>query len=373
MHQHFHKHWRPNVEMDEIFANTFLRSFGLSMVGLFVPLFFMERGIPLGTVLLSYYGVFYTTSLIANFFSSRLLRRAGIKHTMALSVPFVVSQLILLQFFDTYRSSLVLLGFLGGIALSLYWMGLHTDFALAADRKKEGTETGMMFAFIHLAGMVGPLLGGFIIVKYGFHTLFLAAIAMIALSIVPLMRTKEMRKPKKGSVSRFMKAENLRFAFRFFVQGFLIVVDGIMWPVFIFITLGSFVDVGAAGSISILGTAVFSLFLGKVVDGVGSRKVLRMVALPLALVHYFMPAATMVAAIFALSLLNGFVTVGADLPIYRSFARYARKKDAVGYTLFRETMIGIGRLTAILIAALAIDKAGVSFYLGALVSLLLAL
>ncbi|MBI4017668.1 MAG: MFS transporter [Candidatus Aenigmarchaeota archaeon] len=371
MFDHGNGMWHLNKEMSEVMANTFLRSFGLSMVGIFVPLFFLQRHMTLATILVVYYGAMYLTAAVSNFYAASLVRHVGIKRTMMLSVPFLVAQITLLRFFDTFPVPLVLIGMLGGVSISLYWIGLHTDFILSADRKKEGAETGEMMAIANVASILGPLLGGIVIAKYGFHTLFLTSVIMIALSVLPLLRTKDTVKPSVNPFATYIRAENVRYAWRFFVQGFHIIVDGLAWPIFIYANLSSFISVGTAGSLGLAGTALFSALLGKVVDATGSRRLLKLAALPLAIVYYLMPSATMAFVVFAVSIAQGFLMVGINLPVYRSFVKYARENDALGYTLFRESIINVGKLVGLALMVATLGSPGAPFHIASIITLLL--
>ncbi|QQG40044.1 MAG: hypothetical protein HYS81_01380 [Candidatus Aenigmatarchaeota archaeon] len=343
------------------------------MVGVFVPLYFLGKGMPLPLMLLQYYGVMYLTSMVANFITVRLMPVIGLKHTIAASAPFLMLQLVLLNVYDTSPVNPSVIAALGGVALSLYWMGLHTDFSLSTDKRKEGAESGVLFSAVRAAAIFGPLLGGLILTTYGFPALFLSALTLVALSTLPLLATKDVKKPEIVSWSSYATTENMRYAIRFFVDGFRAVIEGILWPVFIFAVLGDFFGVGVAGSLAIVGSIFFSNYLGRITDRIGTTKVLRITAVPLAAFYYLLPLARTEFLVLAASLAMGIVALGADLPVYRSFIRHAKENDVVGYTLFRETLMNMGKLTCLIVVALAADTLGFGFYLASLLSVLLVL
>lgn len=367
----YHRYWHFNIELNEIFVNMFLRSFGLSMIGIFVPLYFLEQGIALELILLQYFAIMYAVTLVTNVVAARLIWVIGLKHTIMLSLPFLVAQLVLLHLYSSFPAPLSVIASFGGVALSLYWMGLHTDFALAADVRREGAESGVMFIAVRLASVFGPVIGGLVLTIYGFPALFLVALAIVMLSAAPLLRTADVKRPEASPWTAYVTLTNVRYAIRFFVDGFRVVVEGILWPVFIYFVVKDFVGVGAAGSLAILGSALFSGLFGKIADKIGSTRLLRIMALPMAIFYYLMPLAQTEVLVLAISMVIGVISVGVDLPIYRSFIRHAKRNDIVGYTLFRETLMNMGKIIGLFVVAFTVDKFGAGFYMASLLSLFL--
>jgi hypothetical protein len=116
MHTHhdqlFHNHFFSNP-LNQLYVSMAIRSFGISLVGLFIPVYLhVQLGYTLQQTLVYFIsaGVFFAlvTPLVA-----MMTHKIGIKHVIALSVPFYIATLFLLYFLQYAKVPLWIIGLLG--------------------------------------------------------------------------------------------------------------------------------------------------------------------------------------------------------------------------------------------------------------------
>ena len=163
---HSHSFWfklLPHEELKQIYLSAAIRSFSLSLVGLFIPLFlYHERGVSFSNTLLFY--IFFS-SIFALFtpLAAKFAARFGIKHSVLVSIPIYLGFLCAIYLLSPTTPNLFIMGSLLGLSLALYWMGMNLIFHRASDHKHRGEEVGKKLGYSILAAMIGPLIGGFLI------------------------------------------------------------------------------------------------------------------------------------------------------------------------------------------------------------------
>src|SRR3989338_3259665 len=172
-HNNFGLHLLPRKELTQVYASAALRSFAISLVSLFIPIYlYIERGYTLQETLiffLIYSVMFALFTPVAAKFSARY----GIKHSVLISVPLYLGFIILLYLLPHFKIPLFVMGILLGMSLAFYWMGMNLVFRKASNQCSRGAEVGKKMSVSILATMIGPLLGGLIIQNFGFKVLFI--------------------------------------------------------------------------------------------------------------------------------------------------------------------------------------------------------
>jgi len=245
-----------------------------SLLGIFLPVFlyekiFNENFWPVAL----FYGLGYGVYGLTVFFGARFLNRFGFRRALRWSVVLGALFFVIFYFMNSENWIYLLpLSFVVVIFYRLlYWIPYHVDFAKFTDKKNRGRQVSMFFAARYLFGIFMPLVSGFLILKFGFNTLFVLAILLYLVSGVSYLiipRTKEkfswsLRQTWKEMVSK--KRRGLVFAY--FADGAETVVGLIVWPVFIFILLsGNYFIVGLVFTVVLAVTTIIQLILGRYVD-----------------------------------------------------------------------------------------------------------
>lgn len=277
---HFpHMHIPLNRELREFYAFLAIRSLGLYMIGIFVPIYlYLYFGRSLALVFL-FLAIRYTVFGLFAPIGAKVISKIGIKHTLLLSTPFIFIYYVGLWQIDSLNyAGAFMLAVLSGLASTLYWTAYHIYFTRFSDKGKRGREMGYRSIILHIAAAVSPFIGGFIIAGFGFGVLFIIVLSFLFASIIPLFLSKEAHEEYHDSYRqtfRMFKMKKYRKAVAALVaQGVDTGIEAYAWPLFLFILAINFESLGIIASASFLISMVFVYYIGKKADEVGSEKLL---------------------------------------------------------------------------------------------------
>ena len=277
----------PRRQVREMYAFLFLFSFAASLITIFEPVFFYQAGMSLAKIA-GFYAVHYTLYIFALPLGGMFAARFGYERALTASTPLFVFYFLLLAVIPSFPE----LFWLATIVLTcfkiLYWPAYHATFSAFADGKNRGTEQSWIRLIARGAGIVGPLLGGVIIAAFGFPALFILAAALISVAGIPLLRTKEeyhLKKLDYGAPWRLLTSPRHRRMSIAMLGWGENLVHLVMWPVFIFIMVGSVESLGLIASVSSLFVVLWGFAVGELSDRLGTRKMLR-VFVPLSALSY---------------------------------------------------------------------------------------
>ncbi|RLC37760.1 hypothetical protein DRH27_03585, partial [Candidatus Falkowbacteria bacterium] len=152
-----------------------------------------------------------------------------------------------------------------------WWMPIHTDIAKFTDKKNRAKELSAVEATTLFTGAIGPIIAGWILMKYNFDILFFLGIIIYLISFLPLMylpRTKE--KFSWGyfeTWKKFFSKKRRRAIIAFAGNGAEDVVGVVIWPIFIFNLLkGNYFEIGALTSLVVAVTIIMQLLAGNYAD-----------------------------------------------------------------------------------------------------------
>src|SRR3989344_5948383 len=132
---HFHmNHYQHllNRELDELYASMAMRSFALSIVGIFVPLYLLEIGLSVQGVI-TFFLIFAVTRAAFSVPSAGLAARYGLKKMMLASTVMMALYYFLLRFATGFDVNF--LAVLSGIALTIFWTSYHIDFIKCSKKR----------------------------------------------------------------------------------------------------------------------------------------------------------------------------------------------------------------------------------------------
>ncbi|MBU2496781.1 MAG: MFS transporter [Nanoarchaeota archaeon] len=337
---HFIKH----RELNEIYLSIALRFFALSMIGIFLPVYFLfDLGFSLELVMY-FFIIFSVFFAISAFIGAKIATKIGFKHAILLSIPFLIAFFLLLPLLETYRIPLFLLAAIGAFSHGLYWIGHHTDLAKFTAKKKRVKQVGWSFFINSAATLLGPLVGGLILTYFNFTILFTVGSIILLASTIPLFFSKEFYEKFPFSVKKVFKRGTIRDALTFISQGMEIGAAGVLWPIFIFFILGQYFVLGIIGTISGAVGALSCLFAGTFSEKVGKRTAIRIGAFSLSALWFLRVIVQTVTHVYVMtffSFLQTFSYVPLDTLAYNK-ARFSRR--IVEFLVFREIFLNLGRV-----------------------------
>lgn len=361
-----------------LFMNRILQAVSFGFFDLFLPIFLYQQfNNSLGIVLV-YFIFDFLLYVLTVPLGARLMSKLGLRESMIVSSIFLVGFYIAFRFFNPVYLYLIIPLALRMVFRNLYWVPYHTEFTEFTDRFHRGKQIGLLEAIYAVLSIGIPITAGFILSNYGFDYLFILAIIIVVLSIIPLFLTQKVKeKYAWGYFKTFRKLfsrGNKRTTLAFFADGLQDGVGLIIWPVFIFIILeGKYSSVGIVITLVVFVTVILKLVFGFLSDKMSKHKLLRYGSFFYALGWVFKSMVDSAGHIFVAGTYHDFSKVVMRLPF--DTIRYERAADwghyVDEYTVLREIAINAGRVVTLIIALGLIQFVDVRavFYLAAFASL----
>ncbi len=267
-----------NKEVDALHFTLALVQFATALAGVFVPIYLWELGEPFWRILFFYLLASFYFVLIVPLFVS-VIKRLDDKLLMLVSIPFLSVYFFGFNFLPQNPVLFYILPFFSALSALLFNVGYHVGFSGASDDDALGREIGSRYLITDLVRLGAPFLGGFIIASLGFFQAFTLSTGLLLFSILPLFFFAH--RPVSPDVSMKLVFKYLRhkklMPFNFSGIGYAMetMVGVIIWPIFMFVVLGSIKELGGVISAGLLGGAVVTFIIGFLSDAGRRRRVVR--------------------------------------------------------------------------------------------------
>lgn len=267
-----------------IYVNIVLRRLALSLVSLFVPVFLFIKGremwgssIEAGlSLVFIYYVCWVLTKMLLVIPVANLIVSVGYRWTIALSNIFWAGLLILFYLAEENIEFLFIAPFVHAGATCLYWLSYHSLFAEDGHIKNLGKEVGLSQVIGLVASIAGPVMGGIIIDRLGFQSLFQTALFVIVLSGFPfflLPHHKLKKRIRFGDViSWFKNKDHINEIVSVFGRNFEEKVVLVFWPIFVFLAVETYTKQGMIASSGTLLGALAVYWAGRLMDKKGNKR-----------------------------------------------------------------------------------------------------
>ncbi len=354
-------------ELNALYVSVVLRDLAFSMAGIFVPLYLLiELKSSLDSVILFYliYALSYLFFIIP---SSKLVNIFSFKYILLISSPLYIAYFILLDFIPLYSWLFYLVPFLLGVSDSFFWLGFHFEFSGASDYKDRGKEVGNWFNLSLFSGLIGPLIGGGLLLVSGFELLFFIVAALVFGSSVPMFFCKYKNKRMKVELNKVFSTKFLRDGIAYFGNGGISIVGGVFWPIFVFSFLQGYLELGSLATLVSIFTLFFTILIGKLSDRYSRRFVVKIGSIFNCLAWAMRLFIKNKLQLVGMYLFGSLSYMTAELPF--AALMYDKSKNNGEYFIMRGIYFSFGRV-AILLLVLWIGSLKSSFFLASLFSLL---
>lgn len=359
-------HFSPSII--SLYLNTILRQVGSGLVSLFGVIFFFEKfGSSIDKVIILFI-IYYFLYAIFLPLVARLIGRLGIKKMMITAMPFLVATMLCLYLWDfSPYLFLVLYVMLGTIYRLLFWVPYHVDFAEFTEKGSRGRQMAFLLNISEVVLAITPLIGGFIIARHSYSSLFLIAAIVISIAVIPLFFVRptyeEYTFKYLETFRRLFKKENRPILVANVSNGIQGAVGVIIWPIFIFAILkGQYISVGLVTALTIVALIILRTITGSLIDRWGEEKILK--------ISTFFYATGWVLKVFVNTGFHVFLT-----DTYQNFGKVVNKTafDATfydqaadqehyidEYTVLRTVALNIGRIAMLAVALPIIALFGIT-------------
>ena len=260
----------------------------------------------------------------------------------------------------------------------MYWVPIHTDITTFTNKGDRGKQLSLFSTAQVILGAIMPIIGGLILLKYHYDVLFIMAIIIYFLSLIPLSTLPKVVERFSWTIGKtwkeFFSKKRRNMILAYMGDGAEGEIGIIIWPVFIWTLLNhNYLEVGIISSLVVIVTIVVQLFTGKLVDKGNKKKMLKYGSFFYSIgwiIKIFIATTLQIFFISAYhSLVKIFTRTSFDTMNYDLAADQGHYMDE--YTVVREMAISMGRIIMdiFIIASLFIFSIQWTFMLAAIASL----
>ncbi len=319
------RHYWRNVgfdELTELYLSMMFRSLATGLVGIFIPIYLYQHGSPVWEILY-FYAIVSTVQLFANIVAAYVIARIGPKHTVLLSYVFQAITMVGLVSMYAHDIPLPLIAAAFGTANAFFFSAFHVDFSKVKHSMHAGKEVSWVFIMQKAGAVLGPVLGGVIAYLFGSQYIFVAALVVLCLGIIPLLATAEPTKTKQKLNFKNITAGQIKYDL-FAYAGYSLesTITIVVWPLFVGIIVfrdNPYIQLGSVMSLSIIASVVFARAIGALIDKRKGRKLLHYGAAINAVLHLFRPFSNGFSSVLAVNLVNEAATVSYTMPFTKGF------------------------------------------------------
>lgn len=330
------------TEKSKLFIATTLGSMGMSIVGVFIPVYMLNIGYTLREIIV-YYIVYQIFGICTEYSSGRLTARFGPKHILRLSYGFRLIFMLCILNLDSHNSLIYILPFIHQ-ASDMLFVPIHVELSKFSSNKDSGSNISKIFMFTRIASAFGPLLGGLMATYIAIEMNIVLAFTANVLAIVTLwghkepVRTKQTLKLKTLPMKRILPIikGDIAVAFEYLSRVHLFPV---FLAVFILGNTADYDELGLVITLSMVVSVVYAFVVGKLSDK-GKINSINIISTSTASIGHIVRGFT--STVFGAGLLNLFTDASASgtrIVFYKK--AYDTVNNLEGYRISFFTALGM--------------------------------
>lgn len=257
-----------------IYLNTAFRDLGLKMIGVFLPIYVFQITENLFITFL-FFSLINFICVFSTWFAVELIPKIGIDMVGFLSTVMRSMMLVFLILAKSNPNFLWLVVIFCGLVVPLCRLPYHFTIVSRGDTDHFGITVSKIEIISKIMYGLGPFLGGLIIANYSFEALYIVTIVIFLLSGTVIFLDDFNRRENKPNLKRMLENFTDPSLKKFWIgtigEGFEQQICAIVWPLYIFITVSSYVILGGIQSVSILISILLIWLVGNWIDKKGVR------------------------------------------------------------------------------------------------------
>jgi MFS family permease len=357
LHHHIKLHRLHYTEMNELYISLSLYAFAYGLVGIFVPIYLYRLGLSIPVIAL-FFIVANISKIIAAVPGARLVDRFGAKHGIMLSYAMIFGYILLLFMLPANSWLLFPAAILEGSAIGFFWLARHIDTARVISQNRPAGQYSTILILSAVATALAPLVGGIIATNFGInYVLELTALALL-IAGYPLLKTLEAAPDKRSARLPLFKTAPKRHMMAKFAMEFQNQTAILVWPLFIYLVVGTYEKVGLIASASLLLVLLVSWFAGRLSDKGKSKQLLHTGSALRSGVHIMRGFAQSFGSALGINALGDITDTATTVPYVVRYYEAARRRNISSYLVDMEMAGGIGKMTtwvAVLAASLIVS------------------
>lgn len=339
-----------------------LFAFGTSLSGVFQSVFLWRLDKTYS--LLAYYSMYWSVAIIISFgLCAWLARKTSPMITMRLGFVFyLITYLIMLFFHDTLDEHIMLLGISNGLAMSLYYVGMHMAVLDLTTNDKRDQFLYIQGILFTIGGVIAPLLSGFMISRFagmiGYYVVFMATCVFLFIAFIVSLRVKGNPVTTKSHFWEVIKDPSPEWKKMYSIM----FADGIVSGAFttFLITMMTFKVAGGEMNLGLYNTGaqIMSIFafymLAKFSKAKDRITVFAIGSVTILLTSVLISAYPIFISLIIFGLLSpiamNMISTSMNAMIYESIERDPDYKEKrLDYIIIREIPLGVGRIIGVVL------------------------
>lgn len=366
---YIHYYSLVNNQGTVVYISNSIRTFGLDLVGLFVPIFLFSLDFP---IVISdhkflngafwpvvYFGIRSITTLAFTvFFASSVFKKVSAKHLLVAGNMCTIITTLTLYLTSQNPFLFFIPAIFSGLVNVLYWVPYKLYFTQKDSDKygNYGKNVGLNEFFQGLVHAFAPLLGGISIMYLGFGVTFLVSTVIILLSLIPIVENLPDIKFNKIKTDSFYKYFYDKRYTKSGIAFMGIAMDDIIFTIFWSLSLMYFLEnVIKVGLLNFVSVFLGSLSLLVAVKYVDSKQKNKLHTFGVSLTGIYNFLRIFISSSFGaytleiLDRVNPFFIIPFETRTYE----IAKISDSdVNFLLFREMALHLGFLIALFLSLL---------------------
>lgn len=342
-----------------------------SLIGIFVPIFLLSSGHSVKNVLVYY--LLYSLFIFVSFFVAALVAsKWSLTCVLIIRYFFWFAYLILLFFIPEASYLIYWLALASAISSAFYFLPFHIIFGQSVTDAKMGSQFGRIVLIGQIVGFCGPLIAAGVIKLFGYNALFLVALvimtgSLLFLKMLPRIKTKITF--TWANWRSFANRNQSYFWFEFF-ENIIEEIEGIIFPIFVYITVQEIWSVAFVSVLASVGSLVFTWLVSKYVDGWKRTRILLLASLMLSalwLSRYWFAGNWFYISSILIGLLATLFGISFNAMVYVK----AKQDNYDEFIVFRETPVFLARTGLYLFAIFMVNALDAFFIISASLYLVL--
>lgn len=320
---HHHYHLIRLNELRRLYWAHTITMLATSMTMIFVPILLYRLDYSL-TEIIGYFLCFSVLWAVIQYPVMRFSNSIGFNRAMGLGILVQGLHILMLATITQLSWPLWSIALAGALFFALYWPNFRACFARSLLHKRIGPAVGISAALTLAAYGIAPAIGGAIATGFGITALYVLAALCFIVAAIPLFSGREIIRrelfyPRAIAPHRIWRniaanmGDNLDDS-----------VSSVVWPLFIFLLIPSYVGVGILSSVAVMASIAIALYTGKHQAVKGTATYLKNGSLVVSLTNAFRVMTQSAGQIAGLNFLSG---LGHALTATPYDSRYYHKAD----------------------------------------------
>jgi hypothetical protein len=329
-------------KINSIYLYEILRTFGMDLIGLFIPIYIVSQGLGFEYAL-GFLIIEQITSMVLSLPVSHIIAKIGFKHSLAVSYVFLLPSLVLLRTETLTLQIITICSVAYSLGKILHGLSINSEFAVDSHSKKRDSESSKMLGLPNISRITAPIAGGFILNKLGFSFLISTSILFFILSAIILLRSKDHRDPLSYDLKAIVK-ENYRKTFPvFFARGILNATAVTGFALFTYFFIGNEIDAGAVAAIDNLGLLAIALISGKLSKKYTRATIITVGLIGSSAIHFLRTATSTPLEALMISGIGGILFMMYEVPLFSDFADVAEDEDVLEFYTVKRIIFKAGQ------------------------------